>query len=615
MNRRSGKHGMVHQFTFGRPRDIVAPSFWMFLNELVGCLPAMVVIVALYAMEPAFSAPYTVDVAMLAWLAAAAGVLVLVQYAVEVVSYWFTYHRAYRETAAKRKAYVAHLRELPLGFFSSKRSGDLISSFADDFANVEYTMCYWLPFPIGVGALLALCFVGLLAFDWRMALALYSLLPVSMALSFFSGRAKKRFRKDVLSAKAQAATQLSAYLRGMKDLRAYRMAGAGFGSLERAYAEVRRTSMRDELLAGTATFLASAVTRFVVPVTVVVGMYALLGGGGGVLDYIVCVIVATKLAAPLMMLSQSVSALQDMAASGERLDAVMSEPAQGGSRPAGAVEGYAFDQVTFSYGVAGGTGAADGADGQAACPPGPAGQAALRAASFEVPARRLTALVGPSGSGKSTCVRLMARFWDAQGGAVSATGPDGASDVRELQVDSLLANVSVVLQDAYLFRGTIRDNLCFGRAIPDDELLAACRDASCLQFVEALPEGLDTQVGEGGATLSGGERQRLALARALLKDAPVLLLDEPTASLDADNEALVQQALDRIARDRTVVMIAHRLKTVRNASSVVVVEDGRVAQRGTHDDLLRQGGIYARLWELQTAAHALRFSRAEADAR
>ena len=209
----------------------------------------------------------------------------------------------------------------------------------------------------------------------------------------------------------------------------------------------------------------------------------------------------------------------------------------------------------------------------------------------------------------------MARFWDAQGGAVSATGPDGASDVRELQVDSLLANVSVVLQDAYLFRGTIRDNLCFGRAIPDDELLAACRDASCLQFVEALPEGLDTQVGEGGATLSGGERQRLALARALLKDAPVLLLDEPTASLDADNEALVQQALDRIARDRTVVMIAHRLKTVRNASSVVVVEDGRIAQRGTHDDLLRQGGIYARLWELQTAAHALRFSRAEADAR
>ena len=372
--------------------------------------------------------------------------------------------------------------------------------------------------------------------------------------------------------------------------------------------------MRDELLAGTATFLASAVTRFVVPVTVVVGMYALLGGGGGVLDYIVCVIVATKLAAPLMMLSQSVSALQDMAASGERLDAVMSEPAQGGGRPAGAVEGYAFDQVTFSYGVAGGTGAADGA-GRAACPPGPTGQAALCAASFEVPARRLTALVGPSGSGKSTCVRLMARFWDAQGGAVSATGPDGASDVRELQVDSLLANVSVVLQDAYLFRGTIRDNLCFGRAIPDDELLAACRDASCLQFVEALPEGLDTQVGEGGATLSGGERQRLALARALLKDAPVLLLDEPTASLDADNEALVQQALDRIARDRTVVMIAHRLKTVRNASSVVVVEDGRIAQRGTHDDLLRQGGIYARLWGLQTAAHALRFSRAEADAR
>ena len=596
MGRSDGRHGMVHQFTFGHPRDIGAPAFWMFLNELVGCFPAMVVILAVYTLGPAFVAPYTVDVAMLGWLAVAAGVLVVVQYAVEMVSYWFTYHRAYRETAAKRKAYVAHLRELPLGFFSSKRSGDLISSFGDDFANVEYAMCYWLPFPIGVGALLALCFVGLLAFDWRMALALYALLPVSMVLSFVAGRVKKRFRTDVLSAKAQAATQLSAYLRGMKELKAHRMTGAGFEALEHAYGEVKRASMRDELVAGTATFLASAVTRFVVPATVAVGMYALLGGSIDPLDYIVCVIVATKLASPLMMLSQSVSALQNMAASGERLDAVMSEPAQGGSESAGAVEGYAFDRVAFSYGAAA------------------EGESALRAASFDVPARHLTALVGPSGSGKSTCVRLMARFWDAQGGTVFAKGPAGASDVRELQADSLLGNVSMVMQDAYLFRGTIRDNLCFGRAIPDDVLLAACRDASCLQFVEALPEGLDTQVGEGGATLSGGERQRLALARALLKDAPVLLLDEPTASLDADNEALVQRALDRIARDRTVVMIAHRLKTVRSASSIVVVEGGRIAERGTHDGLLRQGGIYARLWELQTAAHALRFAQAGAGA-
>lgn len=582
---KSGVARMIDQFTFGNPKEIVAPTFWLFFAELVNCIPAGIVLVSVYVLGAAFYPPYTVDAGLLAGLAVAACVLLLVQYAVELVSYWFTYVRAYSATAGKRTAYVEKLRAVPLGFFSSKRSGDLISSFADDFANVEYTMCYWLPYPLAIAGLLLICLACMLAFDWRMAVALFALLPASMALAFAAGRAKRSSRTKVLEAKAAAATELSEYLHGMKDLKAYRRTGSGFTSLERAYEGLRAASMRDELLAGNLTTLASSLTRFVVPLVVVTGMFFMLSGSLSLLDYIACAIVATKLATPMMMLATSLSALQNMMASGERIDAVMKTPSQVGERLAGVVRGFRFEDASFSYG-------------------GEQGRPVVSGVSLTVRPKGLSALVGPSGSGKSTLMRLMARFWDVQGGALTT---DRGDDVRELSPAGLLENVSMVMQDAYLFRGSIRENLCFGRDIGQAELEAACKDASCHEFIARLPDGYDTMVGEGGATLSGGERQRLSLARALLKDAPVLLLDEPTASLDADNEALVQQALDRISRDRTVVMIAHRLKTVRGADDVAVVQDGRIVEEGTHDELLAREGAYARLWSLQTEARSLVF--------
>ena len=228
----------------------------------------------------------------------------------------------------------------------------------------------------------------------------------------------------------------------------------------------------------------------------------------------------------------------------------------------------------------------------------------IRDVSFETPAGSLTALVGPSGSGKSTLLRLMARFWDYQKGHIRME----KRDIREIQPDSLIDQISMVMQNAYLFRGSIRENLCFGNeTISEERMVEACQKACCHEFISALPEGYDTMVGEGGATLSGGERQRISLARAFLKDVPILLLDEPTASLDADNEAMVQRALDEIARERTVVMIAHRLKTVRGAEQILVLEDGKIMEQGTHDQLVGENGLYARLWGLQNQAGAYTF--------
>ena len=215
-------------------------------------------------------------------------------------------------------------------------------------------------------------------------------------------------------------------------------------------------------------------------------------------------------------------------------------------------------------------------------------------------------ICGASGSGKSTLLRLMARFWDHQKGQIRMEG----KDLRSIAPESLLAQVSMVMQNAYLFRGTIRENLCFGNeAITEQQMIDACQKARCHDFISALPEGYDTVVGEGGATLSGGERQRVSLARAFLKNVPILLLDEPTASLDADNEAMVQRALDEISKKRTVIMIAHRLKTVRGAQQILVLENGRITQAGTHDQLAEADGLYARLWGLQSQAGSYTFKQ------
>lgn len=283
------------------------------------------------------------------------------------------------------------------------------------------------------------------------------------------------------------------------------------------------------------------------------------------------------------MLVASISALRGMAPSGRRLDAVMTTPEPTGEAKIGHGDAYMFENVSFRYG--------EELD-------------VIRDVSFETPAGSLTALVGPSGSGKSTLLRLMARFWDYQMGHIRME----KRDIREIRTDSLLAQISMVMQNAYLFHGSLRENLCFGNeTISEERMVEACRRACCHEFISALPEGYDTMVGEGGATISGGERQRISLARAFLKDVPILLLDEPTASLDADNEAMVQRALDEIARERTVVMIAHRLKTVRGAEQILVLEDGKIIEQGTHDQLVGENGLYARLWGLQNQAGAYTF--------
>ena len=482
---------------------------------------------------------------------------------------------------------IQKLRRQPLGFFSSKESGELISSFSNDFSNVEYTLCYWLPYPIGVGILLVISIVWISIYDWRMGIAMFGMLPVCAALMFGIARIKEKHSRQVMEAKTHAATQINEYLHGMKDLKAYHRTGDGFHSLETALSKLRDESLKEESVAGSLSTLCSSLVKFIVPVTAAIGLYLLIGGTLSVLDLAGFLVLATKLVEAELMIVISISSLRGMIPSGERLDKVMTTDEPSGTEQIEIGNAYSFEKVSFHY---------------------TKNREIIQSVSFDTPPGLLTALVGPSGGGKSTLLRLMARFWDYQTGHIRMDG----RDIKEIQPDSLLSNISMVMQNAYLFRGTIRENLCFGdESITEEQMTEACRQARCHDFISALPEGYDTVVGEGGATLSGGERQRISLARAFLKDVPILLLDEPTASLDADNEAMVQKALDAISKERTVVMIAHRLKTVRGADQILVLQDGKIVQKGTHNQLAGQKGLYARLWGLQSQAGNYTFKQSE----
>jgi ATP-binding cassette subfamily B protein len=493
-----------------------------------------------------------------------------------------TYVASYLETESTRVTIAERIRRLPMSVFNSRDLTDLTTSLMGDVATTEHVLSHVIPQLAANAISITIISVLLAFFDWRLALSVYCTLPVAFAIIVLSRRLQTNLGKRQISAKMKAAEQVQEYLDGIKVIRACNLTGPRFKVLNDALLTMKRLAIRFELGVGVFITGAQAILQAGVGLTVFVGTFLIINQRVEFIPLMVFLVMATRIYGPILTeLTLLPELLYNVIVVG-RTRALMAIPVMEGTDE-GALEDFTirFEQVDFSYNQG--------------------GEKAVDNLTLTIPSGQMTALVGPSGSGKSTISRLAARFWDVDGGRVTI----GGRDVATLDPEYLMSFMSFVFQDVILFNDTVANNIRIGKMdATEDEVIAAARAACCDEFVTLLPDGYNTLLGENGATLSGGERQRVSIARALLKDAPIVLFDEATASLDPENEMLIQQAVARLIANKTVVVIAHRLRTIKDCQKIVVLDHGRLAEEGTHKELMDKANLYHRLYTIQQQAQS-----------
>ena len=504
----------------------------------------------------------------------------LLSLAVMTATYYYQYNctffTTYKESAEVRVSIAEKMRKLPLSFFSKKDPTDLTVRILGDVTMQESAMTHWFPELIGAMIYTVVISVFVLFYSPVMAVAALWPLPVSFAIVLGSKRVQRRYA-DIKNARMLDVNErMQECLETMRDLRGNNAVRAYADDLYGRMDGAEGGEIRTELI--TAVFVVSAqlVLKFGIVTTALAGGYMLVDGGIDLFVFIMFLILISRLYDPLNMSLQNLAAMINAEYNLERLQEIEDQPVQGGSTEFHP-DGYdvVFDHVRFAY------------DG---------GGDVLSDVSFTAKQGKVTALVGPSGEGKSTAAKLAARFWDVDEGRITV----GGVDISGIDPETLLSCYSIVFQDVTLFNTTVKENIRIGRkGATDEEVMAAAKAAECDDFVSRMPEGYDTVIGENGAKLSGGERQRISIARAILKDAPIILLDEATASLDTECESQVQAALSKLISDKTVVVVAHRMRTIEGADRIVVLSGGKVAEQGAPEDLLKEDGQFARMVRIQ----------------
>ena len=505
----------------------------------------------------------------------------VVCFAVILLATWLQYNNTffttYEESGKRRLTLAERLRRLPLSYFGKKDLADLTSTIMADCEVLEKDCSHFVPGLFGSLISTVLIALGLFVFDWRMALAALWVVPVSILIVLLSYKVQDRAQTKNMAAKMACADGIQEYIETVRDLKANNAEESYLTGLTAKIRGVENQAISTELT--TAIFVTSAgmVLKLGIASVALAGSVLLLNGSLDVLTLFMFLLVASRLYDPMQGALQNLAAVIAMRTNVGRMNEILEHPIQQG-REELTNKGcdIVFDHVGFAY------------DG---------GETVLRDVSFTAKQGEVTALVGPSGGGKTTVSRLAARFWDNQKGTITV----GGMKVADTDPEKLMSLYSIVFQDVTLFNNTIMENIRLGRKdATDEEVLAAAHLANCDEFAEKLPEKWNTPIGENGCALSGGERQRISIARAFLKNAPIILLDEATASLDVENETLIQTALSRLIKNKTVLVIAHRMRTVASADHIVVLADGIVAEQGTPDELYRADGIYRHMVDLQS---------------
>ena len=488
-----------------------------------------------------------------------------------------TFLATYVETGVRRVNLAEKLRRIPLSFFGKKDLADLTSAIMNDCAVLESSQSHFVGPLFGALVSTTVIAVSLLFFNWRMALAAIWPLPVAIAIVALASNVQKNLSRKSMAAKLACEDGIQECMESMPDLRANNAEGRYLSGLEQKIRAVEGRLIKSEL--GTALFVVSAglVLRLGIATTALLGAYLLVRGELDILTFFLFLLVVSRLYDPLEGTLQNLAAIISTNTNIERMNEILDCPVQTGSETL-SNQGcdIVFDHVGFSYHD---------------------GETVLKDVSFTAKQGQVTALVGPSGGGKTTVSRLAARFWDIGKGKITV----GGMDVSGIDPEKLMSLYSIVFQDVTLFDNSILENIRIGRKdATEEEVIAAAKLANVDEFAEKLPDKWNSNIGENGCALSGGERQRISIARAFLKDAPIILLDEATASLDVENETAIQEALSRLIRDKTVLIIAHRMRTVSSADKIVVLKDGTVAEQGAPAELMEQGGIFSHMVQLQS---------------
>lgn len=494
---------------------------------------------------------------------------------------WFqynsTYFATYVESGVRRITLAEKLRKIPLSFFGKKDLADLTSTIMADCAFLETAFSHFIPELAGSVISTVLVAVWLFFFDWRMALAALWVLPVALAIVGFSAKVQEKLNQRQMDAKMACADGIQECIETIRDLKASNAEQKYLAGLDQKIKAVEKRAIITEL--GTALFVVSAslLLKLGIATVALVGSILLIRGTLDVITFFLFLLVVSRLYDPFQSSLQNLAAIIAAGTNIGRMKEIFDHPVQEGSDVL-TNQGcdIVFDHVGFSYNT---------------------GETILQDVSFTAKQGEVTALVGPSGGGKTTVSRLAARFWDIEKGKITV----GGMDVSKIDPETIMSLYSIVFQDVTLFNNTIMENIRIGRKdATDEEVLAAARLANCDEFAEKLPQKWNSMIGENGCELSGGERQRISIARAFLKDAPIILLDEASASLDVENETLIQSALSRLIHDKTVLVIAHRMRTVAGSDKIVVLSDGKVAESGAPKELYEKNGIYARMVNIQT---------------
>lgn len=506
-------------------------------------------------------------------------VCLIVVFTITLWQYNSTFLATYVETGTRRITLAEKLRKIPLSFFSKKDLADLTSTIMADCTYLETAFSHFIPPFAGSMISTVIIAISLLFFDVKMAIASLWVLPVAIIIVVSTAKVQQKLTQKSMDAKMDAANGIQECIDTIADLKSNNAEKRYLVSLDDKIDNVEKRVLKNEF--GTAVFVSCAqmVLKLGIATTALAGSALLIKGEIDVLTFFVFLLLVSRLYDPMQAALQNLAAIISTKTNVDRMNEILDHDVQSGDSKL-TNNGYdiTFDNVSFSYNN---------------------NEKVLDNVSFTAKQGEITALVGPSGGGKTTVSRLAARFWDATSGNITV----GGMNISNVEPETLLSLYSIVFQDVTLFNTSVAENIRLGKkGATDEEVLVAAKLANCDEFVQKLANGYDTEIGENGCNLSGGERQRISIARAFLKNAPIILLDEATASFDVENETLIQTALSKLIENKTVIVIAHRMRTVENADKIVVLSDGKIAECDTPDKLMQKDSIFKHMTELQTAS-------------